>query len=96
VGMGVLNACVVGMGVLVAGVNVMGVWWTGFEGMGPRRLGAPSSALHQHHHGSPSQSMPNLMAYPSREQALERARQLGCQGVHAMGSLWMPCSEHPH
>jgi len=95
VGMGVLNACVVGMGVLVAGVNVMGVWWTGVEGMGPRRLGAPSSALHQHHHGSPSQSMPNLMAYPSREQALERARQLGCQGVHAMGSLWMPCSEHP-
>ncbi|WP_315859229.1 MULTISPECIES: hypothetical protein [unclassified Cyanobium] len=20
---------------------------------------------------------------------------MGCEGVHAMGSLWMPCSEHP-
>jgi hypothetical protein len=94
VGMGVLNACVVGMGVLVAGVNVMGVWWAGLEGMGPRRLGAAPSAVHQHHHSSPGQATPNLMAYPSREQALEQARKLGCSGVHAMGSLWMPCAEH--
>jgi hypothetical protein len=95
VGMGVLNACVVGMGVLVAGVNVMGVWWAGLDGMGPRRLGAPPSALHQHHHSSAGQTLPNLMAYPTRQQALDRARQLGCSGAHAMGSLWMPCSEHP-
>lgn len=94
VGMGVLNACVVGMGVLVVGVNVMGVWWADLEGMGPRRLGAPSGALHQHHHGSAGQMAPNLMAYPSRQEALERARHLGCSGVHAMGSLWMPCAEH--
>jgi hypothetical protein len=79
----------------VAGVNVMGVWWAGLEGMGPRRLGAPAAALHQHHHGSPSQPPQNLMAYPSREEALEQARKLGCSGVHAMGSLWMPCADHP-
>lgn len=96
VGMGVLNACVVGMGVLVAGVNVMGVWWTGIEGMGPRRLGAAPAALHQHHQPSGGQPAGNLLAYPTREEALERARQLGCSGAHAMGSLWMPCEEHPH
>ena len=95
VGMGVLNACVVGMGVLVAGVNVMGVWWAGIDGMGPQRLGVAPSAMHQHQHGSPGQTTPNLMADPSREQALERSRQLGCSGFHAMGSLWMPCAEHP-
>jgi hypothetical protein len=96
VGMGVVNACVVGMGVLVAGVNVMGVWWVGLEGMGPRRLGPAPTAVHRHQHGSHGQTPPNLMAYPTREQALEQARKLGCSGVHAMGSLWMPCSEHPH
>lgn len=96
VGMGVLNACVVGMGVLIAGVNVMGVWWAGVEGMGPRRLGAPAAPLHQHHHGSPGQAPANLLAYPTRQQALEQAHRLGCSGVHAMGSLWMPCAEHPH
>ena len=95
VGMGVLNACVVGMGVLVAGVNVMGVWWAGLEGMGPRRLGAPAAALHQHHHGSDNPLPATLLAYPTREEALEQARKLGCSGAHAMGSRWMPCSEHP-
>lgn len=96
VGMGVLNACVVGMGVLVAGVNVMGVWWAGLEGMGPQRLGAPARALHQHHHRSPGQTPQNLMAYPTHQEALEQAQKLGCSGVHAMGSLWMPCAEHIH
>ncbi|MCP9841626.1 hypothetical protein KBY93_13425 [Synechococcus sp. J7-Johnson] len=91
VGMGVINATVVGMGVLVAGVNVMGVWWAGLEGMGPYRLGEEAAQVH-HHHG---QGNRNLYAYPSREQALRKARELGCQGVHPMGSLWMPCEVHP-
>jgi hypothetical protein len=94
VGMGVVNACVVGMGVLIAGVNVMGVWWTGIEGMGPRRLGAAPSAQHQHHQSPKRATGSNLVAYPSRELALTKARDLGCIGVHAMGSLWMPCAEH--
>lgn len=95
VGMGVLNACVVGMGVIVAGVSVMGVWWAGLDGMGPRRLGAAPGALHRHHQPSPGQGSEKLLAYPTRQEALERARQLGCSGAHAMGSLWMPCAEHP-
>ncbi len=95
VGMGVINACVVGMGVLVAGVNVMGVWWVGLDGMGPRRLGAVPAELHQPHRHSPGPASENRFAYPSREEALERARDLGCSGAHAMGSLWMPCAEHP-
>ncbi len=109
VGMGVLNACVVGMGVLVAGVNVMGVWWAGLEGMGPRRLGPqPEAALHRHHHPSTpapaaqlaapasAQAAGPLLAYPTRGEALEQARRLGCEGVHAMGSRWMACAQHPH
>jgi hypothetical protein len=81
VGMGVLNACVVGMGVVVAGVHAMGIW------------SLTPGAGHQHHSGGAAQQQ--LLAYPSRQVALQKARELGCEGVHAMGNLWMPCSEHP-
>jgi hypothetical protein len=100
VGMGALNAAVVGMGVLIAGVNVMGVWWLGVEGMGPFRLGAwPALVRHHHSYAPGSQeagaAVGNHDAYPSRGVALQKARELGCTGVHAMGKLWMPCSQHP-
>ena len=96
VGMGVINACVVGMGVLVAGVNVMGVWWAGVEGMGLQRLGGSAVVVpHPHHHGQMPAPAANLYVYPSKAVALQKARELGCEGVHAMGSLWMPCAHHP-
>ena len=81
VGMGVLNAAVVGMGVVVAGVHAMGIWSL-----------TPGND-HQHHSNGAAQQQ--LLAYPSRQVALQKARELGCEGVHAMGNLWMPCSEHP-
>jgi hypothetical protein len=81
VGMGVVNACVVGMGVVVAGLNAMGIWSI-----------SPGNG-HQHHSSDAAQEQ--LMAYPSKQVALEKARALGCEGAHAMGDLWMPCSEHP-
>jgi hypothetical protein len=81
VGMGVVNACVVGMGVVVAGLNAMGIWSL-----------SPGNGHQQHSSGAPQEQ---LMAYPSKQVALEKARALGCDGVHAMGDLWMPCSEHP-
>jgi Protein of unknown function/GLTT repeat (6 copies) len=81
VGMGVLNACVVGMGVVVAGVHAMGIWSL-----------TPGNG-HPHHSGGAAQQQ--LMAYTSRQVAQQKARELGCEGVHAMGDLWMPCSEHP-
>ncbi|MBM5790248.1 MAG: hypothetical protein FJ053_00555 [Cyanobacteria bacterium M_surface_10_m1_298] len=81
VGMGVVNACVVGMGVVVAGLNAMGIWTL-----------SPANG-HQHHSSVAAQEQ--LLAYPSKQVALEKARALGCEGVHAMGDLWMPCSEHP-
>ncbi|CAK6692250.1 hypothetical protein [Synechococcus sp. CBW1107] len=93
VAMGVINASVVGMGVLIAGVNVMGVWWVGLEGMGHYRLGG--SAGRVHHHQAQQGGRPNLYAYPSKQLALQKAKELGCEGVHAMGTLWMPCREHP-
>lgn len=94
VGMGVINACVVGMGILVTGVNVMGVWWVGMDGMGPRRLGEAPNAIHAANHHLPQSQIQNRDAYPSRQVALQKAKELGCKGVHAMGSLWMPCEEH--
>ena len=83
VGMGVINICVVGMGIVVAGVNVMGIWNAG------------ASSSHQHPHAASGTHTPNLYAYPSKQEALIKAKQLGCNGVHAMGSLWMPCATHP-
>jgi hypothetical protein len=92
VAMGVINASVVGMGILIAGVDVMGVWWAGLEGMGPYRLGGSAGQVH-HHHGQQGGTQ-NVVAYPSKQVALQKAKELGCEGVHAMGSLWMPCREH--
>jgi len=80
VGMGILNACVVGMGIAVTGINVMGLWSL-----------APSNT-HEHHANFSEQKQ--SMAYPSKKIAMEKAAELGCNGAHAMGSLWMPCSEH--
>jgi hypothetical protein len=82
VGMGVINACVVGMGVVVAGMNAMGIWSISPGGSHRHPLGAAAQA-------------PAITAYPSRDEALEKARALGCSGAHAMGPLWMPCAEHP-
>jgi hypothetical protein len=81
VGMGVVNACVVGMGVVVAGFNPMGIW--------------SLSPGNDHQRQSSAAAKEQLMAYPSKQVALEKARALGCEGAHAMGDLWMPCSEHP-
>lgn len=80
VGMGVLNACVVGMGVVVAGMNAMGIW-----SLNPG---------HGHRHQSSAATQEQRMAYPSKQVALAKARDLGCEGVHAMGALWMPCASH--
>ena len=88
VAMGVVNAAVVGMGVLVAGVNVMGVWWSGLEGMGPYRLNRPAAERMSHHH-------PAARLFPSRAEALDHARELGCEGAHRMGEQRMACAEHP-
>jgi hypothetical protein len=86
VAMGVINLSVVGMGALIAGVNVMGVWWTGVEEMGPYRLGPGTARVHQPH---PHPGGENVSAYPSRQVALEKVRELGCEGVHRIGSYWM-------
>ena len=77
----------------------MGVWWAGMEGMGLKRLGwGPAMGHHTHapldRQGAPA-GMETLYAYPSKQVALQKAAELGCQGVHAMGSLWMPCEQHP-
>jgi len=56
-----------------------------------------------HHHSNSGAAQQQLLAYPNRQVALQKARELGCEGVHATGDLWMPCLElpthsstHPH
>ena len=60
--------------------------------MGPEILLGPVPIKCTHHDSPQSQ---NLYAYPSKQLALEKAKELGRHGVHAMGSLWMPCEKHP-
>lgn len=93
VGMGLINACVVGMGVLVAGVNVMGIWWAGPEGMGPYRL--ESSPAHEQQRQSDEPTSPVPHTFASKAEALQKAQELGCEGVHRTGSLWIPCEHLP-
>ena len=81
VAMGVISGSIVGMGLLAVGVNTMGVITAGPMSMGLIQLKGTD---------------PRSLAYPSREQALDQAEKLGCEGVHRMGDYWMPCSEHPH
>ena len=80
VGMGVLNACLVGMGAAVAGLNAMGLWtWS-----------PDPSKAHTHRPAAKE-----LTLYPSKQEALDQAKTLGCSGAHRMGSGWMPCNSHP-
>merc|ERR1712010_261662 len=82
VAMGVINAAIVGMGLIAVGFNTMGVLTAGPMSMGLIQIRSTTN--------------PRYLAYPSREQAEEQARQFGCEGVHRMGDhYWMPCSEHP-
>jgi len=82
VAMGVINIAIVGMGLLAVGVNTMGVITAGPMSMGLIQIRSTTN--------------PRYLAYPSKEQAEEQARKIGCRGVHRMGeSYWMPCNEHP-
>ncbi|MGC6483025.1 MAG: hypothetical protein ACON4T_05610 [Synechococcus sp.] len=99
VAMGLINFSVVGMGVLAVGLNTMGVWTAGPVSMGLVQLGGRSSSAghdhHNHHAASGEQPNEQLMAYPTREEAEAAALRVGCKGVHAMGTFWMPCEHHP-
>ena len=82
VAMGVVNASIVGMGIFSAGITTMGL-----------KVWSPENSAIQHSIDSASSSK-NILAYPTKSQAEEEARKLGCIGVHKMGQLWMPCATH--
>lgn len=82
VAMGLINVAVVGMGLIAVGVNTMGVVTAGPMSMGLIQLRSTTN--------------PRYLAYPSKEEAEEKAKALGCSGAHRMGdAYWMPCNEHP-
>ena len=84
VAMGVINASIVGMGVFSAGVTTMGLKvWTP---VGPD--------IELRNEKSNFSDLRNIYAYPTKAQAIEEAKKLGCKGVHKMGDKWMPCATH--
>ena len=77
---------------IAIGVAPLGTISIGIVPMGVITAGPMSMGLIQIR----STTNPRYLAYPSREEAEEQARQLGCEGVHRMGDrYWMPCNEHP-
>ncbi|KGG14136.1 MULTISPECIES: GLTT repeat protein [Prochlorococcus] len=84
VAMGVVNASIVGMGIFSAGITTMGL-----------KVWSPENAtLQRQISNSGNSSFRNIYSYPTRSQAEEEAKKLGCLGVHKMGQLWMPCATH--
>ena len=90
VAMGVINASVVGMGVLSAGITTMGIW----EWSPPGRSHVHQIHNNSHRNHKQHDQTSNNFAYRTQEEAKAKAKQIGCQGIHRMGSLWMPCSIH--
>ena len=86
VAMGVVNASIVGMGIFSAGITTMGL-----------KVWSPeNTAIQRSLNNSESSSLKNIYAYPTKSQAENEAKKLGCVGVHKMGQLWMPCATHPN
>ncbi len=86
VAMGVVNASIVGMGIFSAGITTMGL-----------KVWSPeNTAIQRSLNSSESSSLKNIYAYPTKLQAENEAKKLGCVGVHKMGQLWMPCATHPN
>ncbi len=86
VAMGVVNASIVGMGIFSAGITTMGL-----------KVWSPeNTAIQRSLNSSESSSVKNIYAYPTKLQAENEAKKLGCVGVHKMGQLWMPCATHPN
>ena len=84
VAMGVVNASIVGMGIFSAGITTMGL-----------KVWSPeNNVIHESINRSHSPSSKNIYAYPTKAQAEIEAKKIGCNGVHKMGKLWMPCAIH--
>tara|TARA_B100001093_G_scaffold462036_1_gene476977 strand:- start:778 stop:1266 length:489 start_codon:yes stop_codon:yes gene_type:complete len=102
VAMGVINLSIVGMGLLAIGANTMGVWTVGPMSMGLVKIGGSGSQdhtsdhhnSHQHNSRAESKDDPRFLAFPTKAEAEAQATLIGCEGVHPMGSHWMPCTEH--
>jgi hypothetical protein len=84
VGMGLISVAAVNMGVVTAGLTTMGVAWVGLVGMGPIRIDPTNWSIAQHKSES--------IMFPTKELAEQKAKQMGCNGAHAMGGEWMPCA----
>ena len=94
--MGVVSIGVVAMGVVNASIVGMGIFSAGFTTMGLKVWSPENTAIQRSLNNSESSSLKNIYAYPTKLQAENEAKKLGCIGVHKMGELWMPCATHPN
>ncbi len=84
VAMGVINASIVGMGIFSAGITTMGI-----------KVWSPTTpTVLEQTENERSLELNNIFAYPSKSEAEQEAKKMGCIGVHKMGKLWMPCATH--
>ena len=90
VAMGIINLSIVGMGIISSGITTMGVWEY-----------SPKSHNHNTREDKvflekkiDNKSNKNMMLFKDKKEAEEMAKILKCKGVHKMGNLWMPCSNH--
>ena len=72
------------LGIILIGIVPMGVVSIGVVPMGVISIGVVGMGV-----------LNACVVGMGVEVALQKARELGCEGVHAMGDLWMPCLEHP-
>ena len=94
--MGVVSIGVVAMGVINASIVGMGIFSVGITTMGLKVWSPENTPIQRSLNSSESSSLKNIYAYPSKLQAENEAKKLGCVGVHKMGQLWMPCATHPN
>jgi len=87
VAMGIVNLSIVGMGIISSGITTMGVWEY-----------SPRQGSHNHKEESiflkpqtNNSTKEGPMFFKNKLDAEKMAEKINCEGVHKMGSYWMPC-----
>ena len=89
VAMGIINLSVVGMGIISSGITTMGVLEYS-PNSNSHNHSTKNMLLKRNEHSLQNQQM----LFKNKRDAEKMSKKLNCEGVHKMGELWMPCSNH--